>query len=221
MSEPDAIAILEKYGIPYPARALAHSREEAGEIAEKLGYPVVLKVVSAQVPHKSEAGGVAVNLKSRDAVENAWETVTASVKKAVPGAEIEGLLVCSQASEGVEAIVGGIDDASLGITLMFGLGGIFTEILGDVAFRSIPLTRLDAEEMVREIKGFPLLAGARGNKPCDLESLITLLLAVARLLADNPEFIEMDCNPVRLYPHGLMVLDARIFVADASPGSSS
>lgn len=214
MLEPEAIAILEKYGISYPAHALARSRRDACDIAEKLGFPVVLKVVSAQVPHKSDAGGVAVNLTSRDAVGKAWETVTASVKKAVPDAEIEGMLVCAQAPEGVEAIVGGVDDASLGPTLMFGLGGIFAEILGDVAFRSIPLTRLDAEEMIREIKGFPLISGARGKEPCDLESLIALLLAVAQLLADNPHFAELDCNPVRLYPHGLMVLDARILAAD-------
>lgn len=220
MLEPEAIAILEKYGIPYPARALARNGAEAGTIAETLGFPVVLKIVSAEVPHKSEAGGVAVNLVSREAVEQAWETITAAVRKAVPGAAIEGMLVCAQAPEGVEAIVGGIDDASLGPTLMFGLGGIFAEILGDVAFRSIPLTRLDVDEMIREIKGFPLLTGARGKEPCDLEALAALLLAVAELLADNPDFAELDCNPVRLYPHGLMVLDARIFVAEASACNS-
>ena len=213
MLEPEAIAMLEKYGIPYPAHGVARDKTEAGVIAEKLGFPVVMKVISPQVPHKSDAGGVLVNLGSKVAVEQAWETITRNVKTAVPDAAIEGMLVCTQAPEGVESIVGCLEDVSLGATLMFGLGGIFAEILKDVAFRSIPLSRLDAEEMIREINGFPLLNGARGKEPVDLESLTSLLLSAARLFSDNPDFAEMDLNPVRLYPQGIMVLDARILVA--------
>ena len=141
-----------------------------------------------------------------------FEKMTASVKRAVPSAEISGALVCAMAPQGVEAIVGGLIDPNLGATVMFGLGGIFAEVLKDVSFRCVPLNSLDAEEMIAEIKGYPMLTGARGQTPCDLKAVADLLLAVSRLLQEHPEIQELDLNPVRLYGDGLLALDARIVV---------
>jgi acyl-CoA synthetase (NDP forming) len=208
--EPDAIRVLEQYNIPYPEHGLARSPEEAARIAGELGYPVVLKVVSPDVVHKSDAGGVVVGLGDGKEVRTAYERISDGVQAAVPRARIEGVLVCKQAPDGLEVIVGGLDDATFGPTVMFGLGGIFTEVLKDVSFRVAPLERRDAEEMIEEIRGYRLLTGARGQANYDLDATIDLLLSVSRLLIDHQEIKELDLNPVRLYHRGLLVLDARI-----------
>ena len=134
------------------------------------------------------------------------------VRKAIPEGEVRGALVCRQADPGIEVIVGALKDPIFGPAIMFGLGGIFTEVLKDVSFRIIPIERIDAEEMIREIKGYPILTGLRGQKPRDLEALADLLLAVSRLVSERPDIEELDLNPVRLYEQGLLVLDARIMV---------
>jgi acyl-CoA synthetase (NDP forming) len=208
--EPDAIRVLEQYNIPYPEHGLARSPEEAARIAGELGYPVVLKVVSPDVVHKSDAGGVVAGVEDGREVRSAYEGILDGVRAAVPKARIEGVLVCKQAPDGLEVIVGGLDDATFGPTVMFGLGGIFAEALKDVSFRVAPLERRDAEEMIEEIRGYRLLTGARGQASYDLDATIDLLLSVSRLLIDHQEIKELDLNPVRLYHKGLLVLDARI-----------
>lgn len=210
VSEPETIQLLEEYGIPYPTHGFARDAKEAGRIAEELGFPVVLKVVSPEVLHKSDAGGVLVGLEDSASVRQGYSEVVDRVRSLVPGAQIEGLLVCKQAPEGLEVIVGALEDETFGSTVMFGLGGIFAEVLRDVSFRVAPLHRRDAEEMIREVQGYPLLSGARGQASLDLEALIDLLLSVSRLVTEHRETRELDVNPVRVYEHGLLALDARM-----------
>ena len=214
ISEPQAVQLLEKYGIPYPAYAFARDAKEAAGIAEELGFPVVLKVVSPDVLHKSDAGGVLVGLENRASVREGFTALVGRVSSAVPGAHIEGALVCQEAPAGLEVIVGALEDETFGPTVMFGLGGIFAEVLRDVSFRVAPLHRRDAEEMIREIQGYALLSGARGQASLDVEALVELLLSVSRLVTEHREIRELDLNPVRVYEQGLLALDARI-VMDA------
>jgi acyl-CoA synthetase (NDP forming) len=210
MPEPEAIVLLRQYGIPYPDHGVAQSATEATEIAEGLGYPVVLKVVSPDVLHKSDAGGVVVGLQDGPAVVQAFDRIVRTVQAHHPGADIGEMLVCRQAPAGLEVIVGALQDAMFGPTLMCGLGGIFAEVLQDVAFRVLPIQAADAAEMVRETRGYPLVAGTRGQASCDMQALVDLLLAVSDMVCERPEIEELDLNPVRLYERGLMALDVRI-----------
>ncbi len=204
------INLLKQYYIPYPEYGLAASAGEAVAVAKKLGYPVVLKVVSHDISHKSDVGGVAVNLKDADEVRTGFSNIMDRVSEAVRGAALQGVLVCKQADDGVEVIIGALDDAVFGPTVMFGLGGIFTEVLKDVSFRVAPLRRRDAEEMIREIKAYPILEGVRGQTGCDINKLIDLLLNVSDMVIERPEIKELDLNPVRVYENNILVLDARV-----------
>ena len=215
MPELDAIKDLAKYCIPYPEHGLARSAGEASNIAEQLGFPVVLKIASPDILHKSDVGGVITGLNSPENVAQEYDCMIRSVLKKVPQASVLGVLVCHQAPEGLEVIVGSTHDSVFGPTLMFGLGGIYTEIFKDVAFRIVPLELIDAEEMIREIKGFPLLTGVRGQTGRDIQQLTELILSVSRMLAADPSILELDLNPVRLYEKGLIALDVRIFRGDA------
>jgi len=210
--EPQAIELLAEYNIPYPEHGLAESAEEAAEVARKLGFPVVLKIVSPHVIHKSDMGGVRMDLLDEHAVREGFEIMVACVRTAVPEASIQGTLVCCQAEPGLEVIVGAIQDPVFGPTVMFGLGGVFAEVLNDVSFRIAPLSALDAEEMIHEIKGYPLLAGVRGRGPMAVGQLANLLLEVSRLVVEHPEMMELDLNPIRVYEQRLLALDARIIV---------
>jgi acyl-CoA synthetase (NDP forming) len=210
--EPQAVQLLSQYGIPYPEHALAQSADQAAQLAERLGFPVVLKVVSPDVVHKSDAGGVLVDLQDAKQVTQGYQQIVDAIHTRVLGARIDGVLVCRQAEPGMEVIVGALDDSVFGPTVMFGMGGIFAEVLGDVAFRLAPLDRDEARKMIREVKGHPLLAGVRGQPPRDEEALLDLLMAVSQVVVDHREIKELDLNPVRLYEEGLLVLDARTIV---------
>ena len=208
--EPEAVKQVGTYGISYPEHRVAKSAEEAVLASDKIGYPVVMKIVSPDVPHKSDVGGVMAGLDSAKAVREEYYTIVANVKNILPEAVIKGILICRQAKAGVEVIVGATKDPVFGMTLMFGLGGIFTEVLKDVTFRSIPIEPIDAQEMIREIKGYPMLTGIRGQSPCDLDKLSKLLLSVSQFVADRPDIVELDLNPVRVYPDGVQALDVRM-----------
>ncbi|MFX1555285.1 MAG: acetate--CoA ligase family protein [Promethearchaeota archaeon] len=216
--EPEAVHLLQQYGILYPAHGFARDADEAAGIAQELGFPVVLKIVSPDITHKSDAGGVVVGIKEAEEVRSAYKRILDCVRSAVPKVRIEGVLVCEQAPDGLEVIVGALNDVSFGPTVMFGLGGIFTEVLQDVSFRVAPLRRSDAEEMIREIRGYPLLGRARGKAPLDVEGLVKLLLSVSQLVTERGETQEFDLNPVRVYEDGLLALDAR-WVVKAGGGS--
>lgn len=212
MPEPEATALLAEKGIGYPEHGLAADPEAAVRIAEGVGYPVVLKAVSPQVVHKSDAGGVLVDLKDADAVRSGFRRIRENIEAHDAAARLAGVLVCRQAPPGVEVIVGGLRDAVFGPTVMVGLGGVFIEVIRDVSFRVAPLDEDEAREMLSELKGFPLLEGVRGGAPCDLDALSSAIRAVADLLVERPDIREMDLNPLRVYGTGVLALDARIMI---------
>jgi acetyltransferase len=205
--------MLESAGLPFPAYRVAETRQGAIDAADEIGYPVALKIISEDVIHKSDLGGVKLGLHTQDEVGDAFDAVVSNVRKFSENARISGALVSEMAVEdGVEVIIGGLRDSTFGPTVMFGLGGVFVETLADVAFRVCPIDRVDADEMIREIKGFPLLSGGRGRKPVDLASISTALLTVSRLFIENPHIAQLDLNPVKVYQRGLSVLDARVIL---------
>lgn len=210
LNEVEAKALLAAAGVAVTETRLARSADEAVALADALGYPAALKIVSADIAHKSDVGGVALGLADAAAVRAAHATMLARVAAAAPGARIEGVSVQRMAAPGIEIIVGGTTDPQFGPVLMFGLGGVFVEVLKDVAFRIVPLEPRDAAQMVREIRALPVLQGARGAQPADLGAIEAMLLQVSRFMADHPEVAELDLNPVFAYPKGAVAVDARI-----------
>jgi acyl-CoA synthetase (NDP forming) len=213
LTEFESKQILHDAGIPVTMAELAPTALDAVAAADRLGYPVVLKIVSPDIAHKSDAGGVKVGPNSASEVEVAFEEIMAAVKARQPDARIEGVAVQKMAAQGTEVIVGMSKDPQFGPVMMFGLGGIFVEVLKDVAFRIVPLEPRDAREMVREIKGFPVLEGVRGQDPADLGALEALILKVSEFVEAHPEIDELDLNPVFAYKDGVIAVDARIVVA--------
>ena len=210
--EAEAKAICMEYHIPVTTFMLAKNEEEAAEFGEQIGFPVVLKIVSPDIIHKSDAGGVKVNLENTAEVRNAYRKILENAKKYDSAARIVGVLVQEMAPQSTEVIVGAIKDPQFGQTLMFGLGGIFVEILKDVTFRVAPITREDAYEMVTKIKAYPLLTGYRKTPPADLDTIINVLLKASKLVMDYPEIKELDLNPIMAYEKGAKTVDARIIL---------
>lgn len=212
LTEIEAKQILKEAGINCTDTQLAATKEEAVALSEKMGYPVVLKISSVDITHKSDAGGVKVNLKDKAAVEKAYDDIMASCTAKHPDADIEGIAVQGMAKIGTEVIIGMTKDPSFGPVLMFGLGGIFVEVLKDVAFRIVPLEKNDASEMINEIKGKKLLEGYRGQDPADLPFLEDMLLKLSQLVDKTEGIAEIDMNPVFAYKQGAVVVDARIIL---------
>jgi acyl-CoA synthetase (NDP forming) len=212
LTEVESKQVLHEAGIPVTVAETAASAKDAVASAERSGYPVVLKVLSPDIAHKSDVGGVKVGLESAAEVEAAFEEIMAAVKERQPNARIEGVAVQNMAPAGVEVIVGMSKDPQFGPVMMFGLGGIFVEVLKDVAFRIVPLEPKDARQMVREIKGFPVLEGVRGQDPADVAAIEKLILQVSEFVEAHPEIKELDLNPVFAYPEGVIAVDARIVV---------
>ncbi len=212
LTEVESKALLSDAGVPVARTLLAHDVTSAQRAAEDVGYPVVLKVVSRDISHKSDVGGVAVGLESAEALAAALETMQQRIAEAAPRARIEGFAVQHHAPAGTEVIVGGTRDPQFGPVVMFGLGGVFVEVLKDVAFRLAPLTPRDARLAVREIRGFPILAGVRGQPPVDLGAIEEILLRVSDLMVAHPDIAELDLNPVIAYPDGAIAVDARVIV---------
>ena len=215
LTEIEAKQILMESGITCTDTRLATAKDAAVKLSEQFGYPVVLKVSSVDITHKSDAGGVKVNLKNKAEVEDAFDTIMRSCRAAVPTARIEGVSVQRMARPGIEVIVGMIKDPSFGPVVMFGLGGVFVEVLKDVAFRIVPIERSDAEDMINEIKGKKLLEGYRGQEPADVAYLQQMLLKLSDFVNATPEIEEIDMNPVFAYKDGAVVVDARIILSAA------
>jgi acetate---CoA ligase (ADP-forming) subunit beta len=215
LSEVEAKDVLREAGVPVAKTTLATSADEAVKQAEAAGYPVVLKVVSPDIAHKSDAGGVVLNLNSADDVRASYDAIVASCTKHVPGARITGVAVQHMAPQGTEVIVGMTTDPQFGPVMMFGLGGIMVEVLKDVSFRLVPLKERDAGQMIDEIKGRPVLAGVRGQPPADIDALKSTILKVSEFVASHPEVQELDLNPVFAYPDRALAVDARIIVSEA------
>ncbi|CAG0904623.1 unnamed protein product [Cyprideis torosa] len=214
LTEIEAKQILGNAGIRCTETILATSRGKAVSIAEEIGYPVVLKISSVDISHKSDAGGVMVNLTDRQAVEQAYEKIMKSCQAYAPGADIEGVSVQGMARKGTEIIMGMIKDQSFGPVVMFGLGGVLVEVLKDVSFRIVPLDAMDAVDMTTEIQGRKLLEGYRGNEPADVACLQDMLIRLSTFVNENPGIEEIDMNPVFAYSDGAVVVDARIILSE-------
>ena len=224
LSEHDAKNLLVEAGVPLLPERLVRTAAEAASAANALGYPVVLKIVSPQIAHKTEVGGVLLGLENAAAVESGYELVMQRARAAAPGARIDGVLVARMAPAGVDTIVGVHRDATFGPAVMFGLGGIFVEVLKDVTFRLAPFDEMQARGMIRQIAGYALLDGARGMARADVDALAQVLARVSQFAASHAEDIEsIDINPLRVLPEGrgVVALDALIVPrrADANPSS--
>lgn len=215
LSEVEAKDALRDAGVPVTLTTLAKSADEAVVQSEKAGYPVVLKVVSPDISHKSDAGGVKLNLKDAGDVRAAHAAIIESCTKHVPGAKITGVAVQHMAPQGTEVIVGMTTDPQFGPVMMFGLGGIMVEVLKDVSFRLVPLTDRDAGQMIGEIKGKPVLDGVRGQPAADITALKSAILKVSAFVQAHPEVQELDLNPMFAYADGAIAVDARIVISGA------
>ena len=214
LGELEAREVMAAYGMRLPESQLARSPEEAVEIANRLGYPVVMKISSPDILHKSDIGGVRVGISSASEARDAYELIEYRARRYQPNADIRGILVQQQAPRGRECLVGVSRDPQLGPLIGFGMGGIYVEVLKDVVFRLAPLSKQEAREQIESIRSFPILRGVRGQAPADLDSVLDTLLRVSQLVIDYPEIVEMDINPLMVYDkgQGALVLDARIIL---------
>jgi acyl-CoA synthetase (NDP forming) len=208
----NAAALLDCYGIPVIDGIAARTPADAAAAAADLGYPVVLKAIAEGLIHKTDAGGVELDLEDADAVTAAATRIADAVARA--GHRLEGLLVQPMAGTGVELLAGVVHDASFGPVLVCGAGGTNAELLGDISVRITPVTDLDAHEMLRSLKSFPALEGYRGRRAADTEAVERLLTALSVLVETHPEIAELDANPVIAGPEGAVVVDARIRVSE-------
>lgn len=194
---------------------LLQTPEEAQRAAMEMKEPVVLKIVSPQIIHKSDVGGVKINLQGDEAVGQGYDQVVKDVKRATPAADIEGVLIAPMAQPGSDLIIGMVSDAQFGPTIMFGMGGVFVELFNDVSFRVAPFDAEVARDMIQETEGYRVLRGVRGEKQKDIASLVELLVQVSQLVARYPQIKEVDLNPIRVYEKGDSILDARILLDTA------
>ncbi len=215
LTEIESKELMREAGIDVVQTRLATTREEAINLGKELGFPVVLKIASPDVVHKSDSGGVRLKLQTAQEVGQAFDEIIAAVRQHQPAARTEGATVQKMAKPGVEVIIGMSKDAQFGPVIMFGLGGAWAELIKDVSLRIAPLNKRDAAQMVREIKGYPLLSGYRGQPPVDVAKLEEFLLKISAFAMENPEVKELDLNPVFAYPDGAVAVDARIILEDA------
>ncbi|PKL63642.1 MAG: CoA-binding protein [Methanomicrobiales archaeon HGW-Methanomicrobiales-3] len=211
ISEAEGYELLTSAGLPVPKHAIARSADEAAAIAATIGYPVVLKIVSPQVVHKSDAGGVVTNLTSADEVKQAYDTILANVRSFSPEAVIEGIIVIEQLKKGLEILIGGRVDSTFGKIITVGMGGTLVELIRDVSIRVLPVERDDIEAMLAELRGSRLIEGYRNEPARDRETLITLIEAITRFFVARNDIVEFDINPVFLYEKGACVVDARFY----------
>ena len=210
--ETEAKELLREYGIPVPDFKLIKSKEEISGIGESIGYPLVMKIVSPDIIHKSDAGGVKLNIKDEKEAKLAYQEIISKAKTYNKEAQIFGVITYSMIPKATEIIIGMMQDPHFGPVIMFGLGGIFVEVLKDISFRVLPIEERDAEEMISEIKGYKILKGVRGEGPKDIEAIKNLLLKISQLTLENPEISEIDLNPVFVFEKGLQVVDARMIL---------
>jgi len=213
LREDEALALLKAYGIPTPEYAVARDEEEAVKAAEQIGYPVAAKIISPQIVHKTDVGGVILGIADPQGVRETCRRLGEVVKR-VPYAELEGVLIQKMVPKGVELIVGAVYDEIFGHVVAFGLGGIFTELYKDISMRIAPIDEQDAVEMIREVKAYKLLTGFRGMPPRDIPAVVDILIKFSRLVEDNPEIREADLNPVIALEEGkgAYVVDARFIL---------
>lgn len=213
--EHEALALAEHYGVPVAKYGIALSEEDVEKVIKSVGFPAVAKVVSPDISHKSDVGGVILNIKNSEEAVKAYRQIMENVRKNVSGARVAGVLYQKMAEPGyVEVIVGATRDLTFGPVIMFGIGGIFVEILKDVSFRVAPLEPKDAEEMIREIKTYKILEGYRGMPPRDIEAVKDILMRVSKLMLEVGEVQDIDLNPIMLYEkgRGAVAVDVRVIL---------
>ena len=210
LTEIESKELLGQAGINVVPTRLAASRSEAVAISRQLGFPVALKIASPDIVHKSDAGGVKLGLETPEQIEQAYDDILRNVRQKYPQAGVQGISVQKMARPGIEVIIGINRDKQFGPVLMFGLGGIWVEVLQDVSLRVTPVTRRDAGEMIKEIKGYRMLTGYRNQPPADLSGLEDMLLAVSDFAVKYPMVKELDLNPVIASRDGAVAVDARV-----------
>ena len=212
LTEFESKKILKQAGISMVETKLAKTQKEAVSLSQKMGFPVALKITSPEVIHKSDSGGVKLSINSVAEVKKAYDEILKKVRKQYPDAIIHGVSVQKMAPPGTEVIVGSSKDPQFGPVIMFGLGGIFVELFKDVSFRVIPVERRDAQEMIKEIKGYPLLQGYRGKEPANISALVEIILKISKLIEENPQIKELELNPIFAYKNKAVAVDARIIL---------
>ena len=210
LTEFESKKILKQVGISVVETRLAKTQKEAVLLSQKTGFPVALKIISPDVIHKSDSGGVKLSLNNIAEVKKAYDEILKRVRKQYPKAAVHGVSVQKMVRPGTEVIVGTSKDPQFGPVIMFGLGGIFVELLKDVSFRMIPVDRRDAQEMIEEIKGYPLLRGYRGKEPVSLSALVEIILKISRWIEGSPWIRELELNPIFAYRDKAVAVDARI-----------
>jgi acetyl-CoA synthetase (ADP-forming) len=210
----EAYQLLEAYGIPTPGYRVVSNYEEAIKAANEVGYPVAIKVISPDIMHKTDVGGVALNISSDDEVKRACQEVSSNVKRLAPYARVFGYLVQHMVQGGLEVIVGGLRDSIFGTVVLFGMGGVLTELYRDTSMRIAPITEDDALSMVKETKAYQLIIGYRGMPRRDIYSLVDIMVKFSKLIVDNPQISEADLNPVIMLENGKgsYVVDARFML---------
>lgn len=212
LSEAEGYDLLREYGVPTPGFEIITNADAAAKAASAIGFPVVMKVISPQIVHKSDAGGVIVGISGAAEAKKAFTQIVDSAKEYDPDAEVKGVIVEEMAQPGLELILGGKTDPAFGKVITFGMGGTLVELMKDVTLRIVPVSEEEIRTMVKEINAYPLIAGYRGMKPRDEEALVEIIAGVARFFEENPQVTEFDINPLRLYESGACAVDARIIV---------
>jgi acetyl coenzyme A synthetase (ADP forming)-like protein len=214
MSEAEGYRLLAKYGIPVPKHAVARTADSAAAVADEIGYPVVMKVISGQIVHKSDAGGVILSIGNGTMARTAFMAIMANIKAFDPAATIEGVIVEQQLEKGLEMIIGGKTDPTFGKVLTIGLGGTLVELLRDIGIRVLPIDTDEIRLIIRELKGYPLIRGFRGREALDEEELVRTVAAAGRLFLEENAINEFDINPLILYKNGACAVDARFYTGD-------
>ena len=212
LTEFESKAFLKQAGIPVIETRLARTQEEAVLLSQELDFPVAMKIASPDVIHKSDSGGVRLGLNNIAEVKTAYDEMIKRIGRQYPGAVIHGISIQKMARPGTEVIIGASKDPQFGPVIMFGLGGIFVEVLKDVSFRIIPVDRRDAHEMIKDIKGYPLLQGYRGKEATNISSLVEMILKISNLMEENPQIKELELNPIFAYGDGAVAVDARMIL---------
>ncbi len=215
---PEAQQVVSAHYIPTPKAFLAKNVEEAIKKGSEIGFPVVLKIVSPMILHKSDVGGVALNVNSPEELKEAYQKMIKEVSRNTPDEQIIGVSVEKMLPSSTEVIVGGIRDSQFGPSVMFGMGGIFAEVYEDVAFRVAPLDKIDALNLINGLKGSKILKGIRGNPPADMEALADILLNVSSLMIEHSSISQLDLNPVLVYPDSAYAVDYRIILKQPEGG---
>ena len=219
--EHEAELVAREYGIKVPSSGLARNEKEALAFARRIGYPLVMKIVSQDILHKSDVGGVKTDISSQKEVSASFKEILRNAKKSNPKARIDGILIQRQAQKSYEFVVGATRDPQFGPTIMFGLGGIYVELFKDVAFRLAPVSEEEALDMIKETKSYKLLTGFRGSAPLDINAVVNTIRAVGELMVHETHVESLDINPLFVYSKGSLAVDVRIILEQKAPLAQS